>query len=132
MADSPLGIIIFTSRSPQSIIRLAKRIQEETPGVQMRGVLYEQRPGKTLSQRIKAFARNLRDWEFVKYAAWKVSQAPLNACSRVGHFLLRLAHGCPHAPNAAPEATLEDLGKYCDTIGGARSEERRVGKECRL
>lgn len=119
MADSRFSIIIFTGRDPQSVARLAKRIQEETLGAQVRGVLYEQRPGKTPSQRIKAFARNLHDWEFVKYAAWKVTRAPLDACSRALGFLLRLAHACPQPPNPAPEFTLDDLRAHCDSIGGA-------------
>ena len=85
-------VVIFSSGLPSAIAKLARRIHSEVPEAQVCGVLLERRPGKTLGKRISTFATNIRQFDFVKYAAGRVAQSGLRKAGNVAAVALRFTH----------------------------------------
>ncbi len=83
----------------------------------MCGILYEQRPATSFLKRsIKCF-RNLREWSFFCDAANRVVRVLFRAVARFGNVALRFLHACPAHPNGSLEFGLEQLGRFCGTLG---------------
>src|SRR5712692_7930589 len=91
-------VVIFSGGEPKHILRMVIRIFREVPEAEVCGILCERRPSKTLSERTRNFVRNLKQWDFIEYAASKVGGNLLTRGSRIGTHLLHLVHGgCPEA-----------------------------------
>lgn len=108
----PLRVVIFSGGGPEPIRRLIERIHAGVPDARVCGVLCERRPGKSRGARIKAFLRNLRRWEFVRYAARRIVARWAAQGAALGAAALQLVHG--GKPEAAPPTDLED---FCRSIG---------------
>ncbi len=104
--------VIFSGSGPKHILRLVIRIFREVPEAEVCGVLCERRPSKTFSQRTRNFVRNLKQWDFIEYAASKVGSSLWDRGSKLGTLLLHLVHGGgPEArPAIDPVQQLESLG----------------------
>jgi peptidoglycan/xylan/chitin deacetylase (PgdA/CDA1 family)/folate-dependent phosphoribosylglycinamide formyltransferase PurN len=86
-------VVIFSGADPAVILQLIARIHREVPEAHVCGVLSERRPRKSFSTRAASFVRNLRDWNFVAYAASKTARSVLKLLARAGTAVLRFVHG---------------------------------------
>src|SRR2546423_896582 len=101
-------VVIFSSGSQSAIARLTQRIQNEVPGARVCGVLLERRPGKPLGKRISAFAKNIRQRDFLKYAARRLWVGAGAKAAQAGTAALQFIHaGKPD--HLASEQSLDDL-----------------------
>ena len=91
--ESRFRVVIFSGADPDRILQLARRIHGEVPEAQVCGVLSERRPGKTISRRIVDFLRNLRDRDFIRYAASKILDQARIMAAKPGSALLKFVHG---------------------------------------
>ena len=91
--ESRFRVVIFSGADPDRILQLARRIHAEVPEAQVCGVLSERRPGKTISRRIVDFLRNLRDRDFIPYAASKILDKARIMAAKPGSALLKFVHG---------------------------------------
>ena len=80
----------------------------EVPEAQVRGILSERRPGKTLSKRTSDFLRNVKHADFAEYAASKVLRNIASKISNVGTPLLHFVHGGAPRPSPVPDP-IQDL-----------------------
>jgi len=108
----PFRVVVFSGGEPKHILRLVTRIFLEVPEAEVCGILCERRPSKTVSERTRNFVRNLKEWDFIEYAASKVGSNLLSRGSEVGTLLLHLVHGGgPEVrPAIDPVQQLESLG----------------------
>jgi peptidoglycan/xylan/chitin deacetylase (PgdA/CDA1 family)/folate-dependent phosphoribosylglycinamide formyltransferase PurN len=111
-------VVIFTSASPDAILRLVSRMQREVPEIVVSGVLHENRPPKTLLQRTKAFFKNLRDWSFIQYALERIVISIGRAIGEAAGRLLCFAHACKPYPGGKQSVHMLDLARYCESNGG--------------
>ncbi len=109
----PFNVVIFSSAAGSDIDRLARRIQAEVPGARVCGVLYEQRPGKPLAKRVATFARNLRDLDFVRYAAGRIAVGVRSRLAGVGAPILGFIHGGFIHGVSAAAGEAKDLDAIC-------------------
>jgi peptidoglycan/xylan/chitin deacetylase (PgdA/CDA1 family)/folate-dependent phosphoribosylglycinamide formyltransferase PurN len=101
--DRPrFSVVLITGQPPDSIARLAERIARDVPGARITGVLQEQFNPKRLPQRIRTFARNLRDPAFVPYVAARIAGRFAALLRKSGHGILRVLHAAPEHPNDVP------------------------------
>jgi len=105
--DASFKVVIFSSGSASHIGRLARRINQEAPHARVAGILSEQRPGKPLRARVLAFLRNLRDWEFVKYAAGRIVHGAVERVLAIFAIVIRFVHAYTSAPE--PEENLDTI-----------------------
>jgi len=106
--ESSFRVVIFSGGQPAYIHRLVKRIMNEVPETRVCGVLCERRPSKSLSKRSRDFLRNLKNPQFIGYAAEKVVRGLMSKLSRVGTAVLHFAHGgAPRPPSVVDP--LQDL-----------------------
>jgi peptidoglycan/xylan/chitin deacetylase (PgdA/CDA1 family)/folate-dependent phosphoribosylglycinamide formyltransferase PurN len=107
-----LRLVIFSGSDAAYILRLISRIHREVPEALVCGVLCEQRPGKPAGQRIRAFLRNLQSWDFILYAASKITDGVRGQLTGWAMSLLRFLHAAPPPPEAAvdPIETMRSMG----------------------
>ena len=65
------------------------------------GLLVERRPGKSGSARVRSFLRNVRQWDFLRYAAGRIASGARDQLDTLGASLLHLVHG--GAPTPLPD-----------------------------
>lgn len=92
-------IVIFTRKGPRTIARLATRINREVSGVRVVGILRELETPKPFSKRLSLFCKNVRDPEYIPFAARRALELLSRPLVRLGEALLRFAHACPAHPN---------------------------------
>jgi peptidoglycan/xylan/chitin deacetylase (PgdA/CDA1 family)/folate-dependent phosphoribosylglycinamide formyltransferase PurN len=97
-----MRVVIFSGANERSIHQLIRRIRLEVPEALVVGVLSERRPGRTPSQRVSGFLKNLRHWSFAEYAAARLARTVSEKIADRGHALLRLIHGGGPAVPCAP------------------------------
>src|SRR5438876_9290651 len=100
-------VVIFSSGSRVAIAKLARRIEREVPEATVCGVLLERRSGKTLGKRVSAFVRNIRQLEFMKYAAGRIVAGGRTQAEKLGTLALRLVHAAK--PMNIPEHGLDGV-----------------------
>ena len=106
------SVVLITGQPPDSIARLAERIARDVPGARITGVLQEQSNPKRLPQRIRNFARNLRDAAFLPYVASRFTGRFLEMLKEAGHRTLRVLHAAPRQPNGVPEVERIGLERW--------------------
>jgi peptidoglycan/xylan/chitin deacetylase (PgdA/CDA1 family)/folate-dependent phosphoribosylglycinamide formyltransferase PurN len=104
-------VLIFSAAEPSDIAKLARRINREVPEAHVCGVLYERRPGKPLEKRIQGFVRNLRQPQFIKYAAGRIANNTLDRLKQVGSRALQFVHAAAPSMSAG-----EDLEAACASL----------------
>src|SRR6267143_501586 len=105
-------VVIFSGADPAHIDRLVSRILTEVPEAQVCGILCERRPAKTMSKRAGNFLRNLKQRDFIEYAASKVVRSLSNKAASAGTRVLQFVHGGPPElpPVMDPVQHLESVG----------------------
>src|SRR5438105_9229549 len=90
---SHFRVVIFSGADAPHILRLVQRIHREVPEAHVCGILCERRGGKPVSNRAVDFLRNLRQRDFIEYAASKIWDGVCEETAKAGSVLLRFAHG---------------------------------------
>jgi hypothetical protein len=112
-----LRVIILSGADQQPLARLLGRLKREIPDVTVCGVLYElPRPPRRLRRRLTNLLTNLQDREYVSYLAAITLEILLAQLTRMGHRLLRLAHGWPRLPERETPSEDEELSRACYSI----------------
>jgi peptidoglycan/xylan/chitin deacetylase (PgdA/CDA1 family)/folate-dependent phosphoribosylglycinamide formyltransferase PurN len=96
-------VVIFSGGHVPTICRLISRIQTEVPNARVCGVLIERRPGKTRLKRISSFFTNLRDPDFVQYAAGRCAKNGRAQLEKLFSSFLHFVHA-----GRPPETTTEE------------------------
>ena len=100
-------VVIFSSGMPSAIAKLVRRIHSEVPGTEVCGVLLERRPGKTLGKRVSAFIKNVKDPQFLSYAASRIAESSSQKAIRSGMAVVGFIHAA--TPEYPPDQELTEL-----------------------
>jgi peptidoglycan/xylan/chitin deacetylase (PgdA/CDA1 family)/folate-dependent phosphoribosylglycinamide formyltransferase PurN len=99
------------------VARLIARLAAEAPEAHVAGVLFEQRRGRSLPRRVRAFLRSLRDPDFIPYVAHRVAGTAQDLLTRAADALIRIAHACPREPNGSTDMPIAELDRFCADRG---------------
>lgn len=113
------GVIIFSSKPPREVARLAQRLGRDVPHASVRGVLYERPRRRGAGEQFAEFASNLADPSYYPYAAAQALRAVSRPLISLGGWLLRLAHACPARPNGRSAFGLQDLQRDLQGYGAS-------------
>jgi peptidoglycan/xylan/chitin deacetylase (PgdA/CDA1 family) len=116
-AESSFGVAVFTGAQPRAVAGLIGRLLAEAPEARVTGVLFEQRRRQSLRQRVRSFARSLRDPDFLPYVVHRVAGNAQQMLARASDGLLRFVHACPRDPNGAADMGFELLQAFCAARG---------------
>jgi peptidoglycan/xylan/chitin deacetylase (PgdA/CDA1 family)/folate-dependent phosphoribosylglycinamide formyltransferase PurN len=116
---APFRVIIFSSVAPMELYLLMDRIEREVPGAEIAGLLYEARPGKTLSQRLKLWSKNLKQPGYIPYVLERMSNRAALVASRLGHAVLRFFQASAVVYRGATAMSLAELQRICQQRGWA-------------
>jgi peptidoglycan/xylan/chitin deacetylase (PgdA/CDA1 family) len=127
----PMRVLLLSNARPSRAWKLALRIRQEVPGVQICGIV--QRPFRELpliQQRIAAgdlddADSSLRGWQRAK--RWVQT-----ACEELGHHILWCVHGCPSGPKNRGSFTVARLAKQCSSHGWPLLEATSISQESAL
>jgi folate-dependent phosphoribosylglycinamide formyltransferase PurN len=112
-----MKLVIYSSVSPRMIDHLLWRLDLDAPEIAVAGVLYEtSRPPVPAARRLRRFARLLRDPDFVRYAAHRLTAAAGGAGRAALDAALRFLHAAPRSPNG-DELTLAALERAWSARG---------------
>lgn len=115
----PLRVMVFSSITPSEPWRLMTRLEAEGKSIRVAGLLYEQRAGKSLRQRIHLWKRNFREPGYVTYVTSRLASAFVRPIHQVGTGLLRFAQASRVSYDGRDEMSLPDLATACRERGWA-------------
>lgn len=113
----PFRLVLFSTKLPDEILRLIHQLQREVPSAKVCGVLYQTRPKKTSSARLKAIWGRLSQHGYVRYGIREVVRRSMRIMGWLRDRTIRFLHACP--PSVSPPAppSLEDLNKTLQELG---------------
>lgn len=104
-------LVIFSRKTPDEILRLIRLLQREVPAVKVCAVLYEKRPKKTLSTRLRLILSKLSQPGYLDYTSRELVRRSARIGAKLRDRAIRFVHACP--PSVAPprSTSLDDLTK---------------------
>jgi peptidoglycan/xylan/chitin deacetylase (PgdA/CDA1 family)/folate-dependent phosphoribosylglycinamide formyltransferase PurN len=113
----PFRLVIFSSKTPDEILRLIRQLQREVPAAKVCAVLYEKRPRKTLSTRLRLILSKLSQPDYLDYASREFVRRSMRMGAKLRDCGIRFLHACP--PSVAPprSTSLDDLTVRLEQLG---------------
>ena len=106
-------VIVFSSMPPIESYRLLNRIEQEVPGAEIAGLLYECRPPKSLAKRVQGWVKNLSHPGYLGYVVGRIGSSMARAALGVGKILLRFTQASPMRYSSPNLMSLSELAKIC-------------------
>jgi peptidoglycan/xylan/chitin deacetylase (PgdA/CDA1 family)/folate-dependent phosphoribosylglycinamide formyltransferase PurN len=112
-ARNRFRVIVFSSLAPFEPWHLMRRLEAEIAGVEVAGLLYEQRPHKSFLQRVQLWTKNLRQPSYVAYVLSRMASAMADRLRAAATVLLRFAQASRVVYQNPNQLSLNDLAAFC-------------------